>query len=431
MFTLVLLVGCLLAYGSLTLRCSDSWNDLSRMAAIQSLVERNDWRIAPSDFAPLTFDKVFIKGHFYSDKTPTLSWIGAGVYATLRNAFGVQLAPCAENSTPLGYYGLTVLLVGSSAALLLVLFMGFMRQIQLGVVAAFGLTSLMGFATEIFPYSLVFNHHVPSATAIFASFVALYHARQTDLARRRFLLLAAGFLAGLAATFDLLAGIFAVGLFVLALARFRRQTVIFVLGAVAPIALMIALDYQMIESPWPPYMATNGYKFPGSRFPDTVAGNRPPRDSFGYMFAMLVGNHGWLAYCPLLFFALLGLLNVVRHRKHELWLDGIVVLACSVALLAYLGTSTSNFGGTAYGMRWLVVVLPLWFVFVINARPFSSGAWPRWLRASTTVLFCIAAVLSFGSAAQGALQPWRYVEPPLYLELTSEFPYIDVFFTWQ
>ena len=431
LFTIVLLAGCLLAYGSLTLRCSDSWNDRSRMAAIQSLVERNDWRIARSDFAPLTFDKVFIKGHFYSDKTPTLSWIGAGVYSVLRNMFGVRLSPCMGSSTPLGYYGLTVLLIGSSAALLLVLFMGFMRLLQVGVVASFGLTALLGFATEIFPYSLVFNHHLPSTAAIFGSFVALHYARRAAGSRQCVLLLVAGFLAGLAATFDLLAGIFAGGLFALALMRFRRQTLLFVLGAFVPIALMIALDYQMIESPWPPYMAPNGYKYPGSRFPDTVAGLSPPRDPLSYVFAMLVGNHGLLAYCPLLFFALAGLFNVARNRQHPLWLDGVVVLACSIGLIVYLGTSTSNYGGNAYGVRYLLVPLPLLFVFTIDAPPFSSSARPHWLRASTAVLFCIAAALSLGSAAQGALRPWRYVKPPLYLELTSEFPYVDYFFTWQ
>ena len=56
-----------------------SWNVDSRMATIQSLVEKHTFIIDESDFIK-TGDKVFINGHFYSDKLPTPQIIGAIIY---------------------------------------------------------------------------------------------------------------------------------------------------------------------------------------------------------------------------------------------------------------------------------------------------------------------------------------------------------------
>ena len=57
-----------------------TWNDESRMATIQSLVESKTLVIDHSDFAA-TGDKVFVAGHFYSDKPPLPAILGAITYA--------------------------------------------------------------------------------------------------------------------------------------------------------------------------------------------------------------------------------------------------------------------------------------------------------------------------------------------------------------
>src|SRR4051794_35272272 len=63
--------------------CSSmSWNDDSRMATIQSLVESGTLVIDHSDFVG-TGDKVFVNGHFYSEKPPMTAVIGAAVYLPL------------------------------------------------------------------------------------------------------------------------------------------------------------------------------------------------------------------------------------------------------------------------------------------------------------------------------------------------------------
>lgn len=92
-----------------------SSNDASRLAAIESLVERGTWAIDASPFA--TVDRIKVGEHFYSDKPPILSLAGAGIYSILHNVFGLTLqpwgcvpsacqrgaAPCWKRTRPIGH----------------------------------------------------------------------------------------------------------------------------------------------------------------------------------------------------------------------------------------------------------------------------------------------------------------------------------------
>jgi hypothetical protein len=62
-----------------------SWNAASRIATVQSLVEYHTFVIDKTAFIG-TGDKVFIGGHFYSDKPPMPSVLGAAVYWPLYQA---------------------------------------------------------------------------------------------------------------------------------------------------------------------------------------------------------------------------------------------------------------------------------------------------------------------------------------------------------
>lgn len=80
-----------------------SSNDASRLATIESLVERGTWAIDASPFA--TVDRIKVGEHFYSDKPPILSLAGAGVYSILHNVFGLTLQPwgCTPERMPTWY----------------------------------------------------------------------------------------------------------------------------------------------------------------------------------------------------------------------------------------------------------------------------------------------------------------------------------------
>lgn len=417
-----------------------SWNDISRVAAIESLSERGKWSIDDSEWKDQTQDKVFLNGKFYSDKMPLLSWMAAGTY-TLLSRLGFSLAP---NCARCAYYPLTLIFVGLPASILIFLFFDFaFRQTQSvfdanarpdagvpktlevssandkrknrsGLAALIG-TCAFGLATMILPYSLVFNHHVPAAVSLFAAFY-LFTTRAKSNERW---LSGVGFFAVLAIAFDPLALMFAGALFVTCALRFRLRVSYFLIGAMIPVVLTAWLDYQTAGTLIPPYLIPSGYAYEGSAFPATIGGNGTPDDVPQYAFKMFVGAQGLFAYNPLLFFALAGCIIVAITRTHSLRVEAIVIGLASLALGFYLATRTGNLGGNAYGERYFVNALPIVMAFIFFAPPLKNFQ-NRFARALTIPLFAIALGISVFSSYQGAQHPWQYVPPPAHPTRNAE-----------
>jgi hypothetical protein len=221
----------------------------------------------------------------------------------------------------------------------------------------------------------VLNHHVPAAASVFASFYLL--SRQltetspSSLGARKDVvsIFASGFLTVLAISFDVLSGVIAATLFVIALVRYRPQFHFFVLGALIPLAATALLDYQIARTILPPYTVTDAYNYPGSAFPASIAGNGTPDDYAAYAFRMFLGGKGLFAYNPLLLLAFAGAVSVALNRQHPLRTEGTTTVLGFIALCIYLATNTGNYGGTAYGERWFIVSIPILFSFIFPCRP--------------------------------------------------------------
>jgi len=69
-----------------------SFNDRSRLAAIESRVARGTWIIDESPFSR-TVDRIFVDGHFYSDKPPVLTFIASGCTLSFTGAFISRWTP--------------------------------------------------------------------------------------------------------------------------------------------------------------------------------------------------------------------------------------------------------------------------------------------------------------------------------------------------
>jgi hypothetical protein len=412
----------LIAFVAMTKRDPASWNDVSRVAAIESLVDRGTWVIDDSPWVDQTQDKIQLGGKFYSDKMPVLSIMGAGVYAITRAGLGATLDPgCAKSGRPCAYYWLTLILVGVPVALLVLLF--YQYAIANGIspwTAVLG-TFALGLGTMIFPYALVLNHHAPAAVSLFASFFLL--ARRAASTPRRFA--AAGFFAALAVSYDAVSGIIAASLFGIALVQSWRRLPYFVLGAVIPVAVTAFLDYQIAHTIIPPYLLTSAYSYPGSAFPATVGGNGTPDDYVAYSFRMFLGAQGLFAFNPLLLFALFGAVGVALRPRHPLRVAAIFTILGFGLLCIYLAVGTGNLGGVAYGERWFVNAIPVLFSFLLFAPPLSGAKW----RYAAWVLFLPLLALSVFSSLQGAQHPWLYTPPPLQLTRKAQFPIIG--FKWN
>lgn len=408
------------------------WNDASRLAAIESLVERRTWSIDDSSWIDFTQDKILVNDTFYSDKMPLFSFIGAGVYEIMRAFGGSVRMDCAQVGRFCGYAPLTLILVSLPAAILIYLFFDYALQQRVPQWSAIVGTVALGLGTMLFPYALALNHHAPAAASVFASFYLLTRWRADPRA-----LVAAGFFAALAPSFDALSGIVAAALFGIAAVcdtgtansvrcKRRSQIALFILGAAIPIAITALLDYQIARTLLPPYTVTNAYNYPGSAFPNTIAGNGTPDDYPAYAFRMFLGGKGLFAYNPLLIFALVGAVRVAFDRADALRGQAVATVLGFVFLCVYLATQTGNYGGTAYGERWFVVAIPVLFSFIFFAPPLNRATW----QSAWWLLFVPLLALSIVSSLQGSLAPWQDWLPPLQMTRdVSKFPYLG--FRWN
>jgi hypothetical protein len=445
-FGLVLLVAFLLFWALMAKVHTHSWQEESRMATVQALVEQCTFIIDHTEFNR-TGDKVLVNGHFYSDKTPLLSVMAAGAYSILHNAFGLTLDPtiCVPDEdgaacrafTPTGtrftaFYWLTLLFIGGSASLLVVLFWRAMLQAGASGALATALAVALGLASPIAPYSIVFAGHVPAALCLFAGFMllAMYSKVEASAGLRsrqvaspanasnpvsagsgwRFFW--AGFLISLAANIDLTLAIFiaAFGLWVLFTRWPLRALLSYVLGALIPFALSAVINFWAAGTIVPLYFDPNAYDFVGTVLNTTVGGTSGFYSwEFGarYAYDMFVGQRGLFAFTPMLIFALLGMFTALRRRRQRGLL--LTLLLGSLVFAAYLILRTDNFGGLAWGTRWFVPLVPLWWYFSREAY----GLWrePRWASMTWRTLFWIAVALSFLTAAQGLHDTWREALP--------------------
>jgi hypothetical protein len=406
-----------------------SWNDTSRVAAIESLVERGTWAIDGSSWVNVTQDKILIHDAFYSDKMPLFSVIGAGVYALIHLLGGSLASNCSAAAQFCAYSWLTLALVSVPAAILMWLFFDHAIRMKMPIWAAIVGTIALGAGTMILPYSLVLNHHVPAAACVFASFFLLRQGAAEEippaspLSRRdmRIRLFVAGLLGALAISFDVLSGVIAATLFGIAVVRYRSWSLFFVLGALVPLAATAVLDYQIAHTILPPYTVTDAYNYPGSAFPASIAGNGTPDDYAAYAFRMFLGGKGLFAYNPLLLFALVGAVSVALNRLHSMRVEGAMVLLGFIALCIYLATNTGNYGGTSYGERWFIVSIPILFSFVFFVPPLGAASWRR----AAWIIFMPLLALSVFSSFQGAQAPWQDYLPPL--QMTRDVNHFPIF----
>jgi len=420
---LVVFVFFVLLWALLTHTHIDSWNEYSRLAAVESLVERGTWTIDDTALGKLTGDKVFLNGHFYSDKPPLMTFVASGVYAVLHRGLGLTFDPqecdaravtcyCFAFQCPrpfdLTYYLITLVLVGLPSALTLALFYRSTAWFGLSNAWALILTGVLGFGTLFLPYSLVLNNHVPTAACLFLGLYALIRSRAG--AASSWLALA-GFITSLGCALDFNAAPFLILMFGVAVFYYRLRAWPFVLGGIWPVLLTVALDVWMLGSILPPQLFPQGYSYPGSTLYATPGGTHSSPDVLQYTFRMLVGDHGVFAFTPVLLWVIVAVVLVIRQRQHWAWLESVAVGVASLFVTVYILLSTDNFGGEAFGSRWFVAMTPVLFFF---------AAAPSLYRTTLRrFVFVALSALSIYAAWQGASGPWHPALPPLRLETSA------------
>ncbi len=434
----LLLVVFIGVWALLTKVHTHSWQEESRMATVQTIVEQGTFIIDHTEFNR-TGDKVFVNGHFYSDKTPILSVAAAGAYSILHNIFGLTLDPtiCVPDEdiaacrafTPAGtrftaFYWLTLIFIGGSSALLIALFWKALIDLGVGGTLATALAIALGLASPIAPYSIVFAGHVPAALCLFAGFWLLtqcpserrrrveilsHTAARNDTNGRLFW---AGLLISLSANIDLTLAIFVLVFGGWVLIVHRRKIVPYVLGVIVPIAVSALINTIGAGTIVPLYFDPKAYDFVGTVLNPTVGGTNGFYSlEFGtnYTYNILIGRRGFFAFTPMLMYTVVGLALVIRDRSKRLRGLSFAAALGSVLFAAYLILRTDNYGGEAWGTRWFVPLVPLlWFY-----APIAYRAWPIANRTGVVwrVVFWLAVLISLATALLGIHDAWRDVPP--------------------
>jgi hypothetical protein len=355
-----------------------SWNAASRIATVQSLVESHTFVIDNSVFIG-TGDKVFIGGHFYSDKPPIPSVLGAAVYWPLYHAgFGLHLG------SSLPYYLVTLLTVRLFWLLGTLAFFSSLAYTDLDVEKRLLATVALGLGSLYFSWSSTYNSHALAASFLGIGFYFLLRARFEATVSLNLGL--AAFFLSLAGTADVPTGIFYILflLYVLHDPRLRAGIIFYLLPLLTTLLPALAITYSIHHSIVPVQIVASYFQYPGSPWvgTDQLSGvhSNSAQFALGYAFSALVGPKGFLLYDPIIAIALWGLVRVIREKGHFFY-EGIAVAAGSAAVVLYYLFATNNYGGWSYSIRWFVPLLPLLFFFYVpllrHLRPEARAPIPR------------------------------------------------------
>jgi hypothetical protein len=358
---------------------------------------------------------------FYSSKPPLMPTLIAAEYWALKRAFGWDIVRDRWLVIPSILFTVNVLPFAIYLVLLARLIEGLGRT-DFGRVLA-----LVGAATGTFVLTFMgtLNNHTPAAFCILFSAYPLVRAMIEGRAVGPTGLLASGFFAGFAATFELPAAAYLAGVGVPLLVARPRQTLLFFAPAAAiPIAGLFVCNYAALGQWLPAYSEFGGpwYNFEGSHWakrgtPAAKGIDFNDEPTTVYAFHLLFGHHGWFSLTPIWFLAFVGLVALafrsasdIRRLFHRppgnAWTPALfaaMTLVVSLVVFAFFLTRTQsyNYGGFTSGPRWLFWLIPLWVLGVVwtadRLAPYRLG------RATCVVLLG----LSVFSVFYPAINPWR------------------------
>ena len=313
-----------------------SWNDGSRLAAVESLVDYGTWRIDESIFvdpsrvvpgtpppyppcepgtAAGTGDKMFIGGHYYSDKSPVPSLLMAGLYKALQGVSGLT----ARSRPDLFISAMTLATAGVGFIGAVASMHALARRIHPSPDHALAVAASFSLATAAPAFTRQANVHVLLLGVAAALLLALEELRRRLAAGERPWLFAAavGTLAGFGYGTDLGTG-FVLMLTLVPLVAYRCLRLrrggwklfgVFLLAALPWVVLHHALNYRIGGSLAPAAADPRHFEWPGS--PWAAQAGAPPADELTgrwqhpgilaaavYAFKFLFGPNGFVLVNP-------------------------------------------------------------------------------------------------------------------------------------
>jgi hypothetical protein len=377
------------------------WNDGSRLATVECLIDYRTLAIdrsifvqVPADLRPTPYstaepdllqhgtgDKLYIDGHFYSDKSPVPALLMAGVYQGWQWLTGWT----ARERPDLFCWVMTVFTSGLAYIVAVWSTYQLGGALRLPLATSLMLTASFALATVTLPYVQQVSNHILLLGVAAPLFLALTRLSPAPISlpspqRKQggppnpcsrcglgvgFLLTIAlvGTLAGLGYTIDLGAGpVLLAGTFAVVVFRTRHvlPVAVFLLAAAPWLVLHHAVNYAVGGTFKPANAVPEYFLWPGCSFnPNNLTGGwqHPNMGHFlWYSFELLGSKKGFFNHNPGLFLLLPALILMPRRKLAERP-ELLLAFGWNAATwLAYAATS-NNYSGLCCSIRWFVPLL--------------------------------------------------------------------------
>ncbi len=338
-----------------------STNSGSRYATVEALVHNQTFKIDDTRYTGnWSIDRVKIDGHFYSSKPPLLPVIVAGFYRGLNQLTGWDIrASDTEERVVL----ICNLAFGGIPFLLILIYFWrltpmFITTPEARIIGLLGIAFSFigaGYATEL-------NNHIPGALMALLSF---FYACQIVQGSDDTILswIAVGLFSGFLITLELPAGILTacIGWYLFTYHRIKTL-LIFLPFAAIPVLSQVGLTYLYTDSILPIYLRPDVYDYSGSYWHNPKSYDAHNDTKVVYAFHSLLGHHGLFSMTPVFILAVIGLWYAVNCRE-RLWVEARIVAISFITMLVFYIIRTDNYGGLCVGFRWLIVIMPLFFLF--------------------------------------------------------------------
>jgi len=365
------------------------WNDGSRLAAVESLVDYHTWDIGRSIFIAVparhspyldpafkgSLDKMKVGDNWYSDKSPAVSLAMAGIYQGLQSLTGLE----AKDQPQTFCYLMTLSTSGLAYVIAIVCIFGMAERVGLPETQQWLVTASFGLATVVPAFARSVNSHILILAAV--SGICLLIVRPPPAgAKLNGHVLLLGVLAGVAYAIEQAAGpVVLACTAALVIWRYRSAALLmtYLAGAAPAVLLHHALTFHIFGVLLPGNSYAEYFMWPSSPFSrDSLTGHWLHHDAgelLRYTAFMLVGDQGFLGHNLPAFLALAGIGCAWGARGRR----DVVMFASAVLVATWLlcAATSDNFSGLAVTVRWFVPLLAPYYLVISLALASRPKLW--------------------------------------------------------
>ena len=234
------------------------WNQNIRVCLTRAIIHHQTFIIDhyKEDSEEMEFvnagDWSFYDGHYYSNKSPGLSFLAVPFFALAEYGLRHLGDHDPERQVLLSTYFSHLLTTVLMASLLcLLMFYTFNRFFRIGQSNSFLATLFFGFGTLVFPYSTAFYCHLPAAFCSFLSFLLAVQSKQENPHGERWYLLLSGVFAGVGVLMEpsSIYILIAVFIYLLSFKEGRRNVFLFVVGCVPSGVIQGGYNFVCFDNP--------------------------------------------------------------------------------------------------------------------------------------------------------------------------------------